>query len=57
MVLLSTLGRQGQHCSAQDKPLCEQGISLVNYVFPSPMVLGPDVVPWLPWVCFTGRRH
>jgi len=28
-----------------DKPLCEQGISLVNYVFPSPMVLGPDVVP------------
>eukprot|EP00439_Symbiodinium_sp_Y106_P075269 s1249_g14.t2 len=35
-----------QQCApVDDKPLCEQGISLVNYVFPSPMVLGPDVVP------------
>jgi len=28
-----------------DRPLCQYGVSLVNYVYPSPMIAGPDVVP------------
>eukprot|EP00435_Cladocopium_sp_Y103_P011691 s2735_g3.t1 len=28
-----------------DRPLCDYGVSLVNYLYPSPMIAGPDVVP------------
>lgn len=31
----------------QDRPLCRYGVSLVNYVYPSPVIAGPDVVPRL----------
>lgn len=28
-----------------DRPLCDYGVSLVNYLYPSPMIAGPDIVP------------
>jgi hypothetical protein len=29
----------------EDRPLCDYGVSLVNYLYPSPMIAGPDIVP------------